>query len=92
MENKYGSQIIRSSYTYNTIDHNDMLFIKDFSLGRWPSNKSRPQKNLSSPNTLPREENAIITNNDTVEESNIAQPSFGGGPPKLVFTFLFQSK
>jgi hypothetical protein len=53
--------------------------------------KHYSQRNLSSPNTLPRKKNAIITNKDIVEGSNIEQPAFGGGPSKLVFTFLSHS-
>jgi len=53
--------------------------------------KSRFQRNLGPPNTFLREINAIITNKDIVEEANKEQLFFGGGPSKLVFTFLSYS-
>lgn len=50
-----------------------------------PSKKHCSQKNLSLLNTLSSERNAIITNKNIVERSNIEQRSLARGPPKLVF-------
>jgi hypothetical protein len=54
------------------IDHNDILLPKivngkDLSKVHRPRKKSHPKRNLSPPNTLPREKNVIITNKDIVE-------------------------
>jgi hypothetical protein len=42
--------------------------------------------------TLSREMKAILTTYDTMEEFNIKQPSFGGDPLQLVFTFATTTK
>jgi hypothetical protein len=61
------------------INHNDMLLPKnvhgkDLPCGCQPKKESHPQKNLSPPNTLPREKTDIVTNQDTVEGFNNKQP------------------
>jgi hypothetical protein len=84
-------------FTHATpIDHNEVqlpkvIYGKHLSLGCQPSKKCRPQRNLSSPNTLSRETKAIITTHDNVERFDSKHPSFGRDPPQLVFTFLSHS-
>jgi hypothetical protein len=57
------------------IDHNDMPLLKvvhgkDLPYGRRPSKKSRSQRSLNPSNTIPKEMNAIITNENTIEGAN----------------------
>jgi hypothetical protein len=84
-------------FTYTSpTDHNDVSLPKiiqgkDLSYDCQTNKKGRHQRNLSQPNTHLREKRAIVTNHDTVEESNIKQSSFGRGPPKLVFAFPSRS-
>ena len=74
------------------VNHNDMLLLeivhsKDFSYGHWPNKKGQPQRDLSLPNTLPREMKTIFINHDIVEGFNTKQSSFERGPPHLVLPF-----
>jgi hypothetical protein len=62
-----------------------MLLLRIFPRATDQAKKVVLKRNLSMPNSLPREEKAIITNQDIVEGSNIKQPLFGGGQAEFVF-------
>jgi hypothetical protein len=62
-----------------------MLLLRIFPRATDQAKKVVLKRNLSMPNSLPREEKAIITNQDIVEGSNIKQPLFGGSQAEFVF-------
>jgi hypothetical protein len=50
------------------------------------------KRDLTSPNTLPREVGVNMTYKNVIERSNGKHPSLGRHPPKLVFPSPSQSK
>jgi hypothetical protein len=50
------------------------------------------QRDLTPPNTLPREGGVIMRYKEVIERSNGKHPPLGRGPTKLVFPSSAQSK